>query len=257
MLDHSKELAKAVRHFWQIRGRQKKRQGGSSGHKDAGNRGAVTGGKHADGFVKLIAAIVKGAALPRVDIYVTEKKPRTLPGFYRPCKEWDLVVLSDSSLVAVIEVKSQVGSFGNNFNNRVEEALGNATDFWAAYREGAFKPSQRPWLGYLFMLEETPRSLRPTKRIKLNTYNVDEAFQERSYAKRYELVCERLVRDRLYDAACFFTSNADTGRRGHYREPNNELSIRNFAISLHARAAAFAQAGKELKVLEAENHEET
>jgi len=257
MLDYKKELEKAVQHFWQTRGRQKKRQGGDTGLKDAGNRGAVTGGKHADGFVRLIAAIVTDAALPNVEINVTEKKPRTLPGFYRPCKEWDLVVLSDNNLVAVVEVKSQVGSFGNNFNNRVEEALGNATDFWAAYREGAFKPSQKPWLGYLFMLEETLTSMRPTQRITLKPYNLDEAFQERSYAKRYELVCERLVRDRLYDAACFFTSNAETGRRGQYREPNNELSIRNFAISLHARAAAFARAGNELKVLEAKNSEHT
>jgi len=107
------------------------------------------------------------------------------------------------------------------------------------------------------MLEETPASLKPTKRIVLKPYRIDDAFQERSYATRYELVCERLVRDRLYDAACFFTSNVKNGRRGEYREPNPELSIRNFAISLHARAAAFAQAGKELKVLEAENHETT
>ena len=257
MLDYKKELAKAVQHFWRTRGKQKKRQGEKSGRKDSGNRAAVTGGKHADGFVKLIATIVKGAALPNVEIHVTKRRPRTLPGFYRPCKEWDLIILSDHSLVAVVEVKSHVGSFGNNFNNRVKEALGNATDFWAAYREGAFKPSQRPWLGYLLMLEETPTSLRPTKRITLKPYNVDEAFQERSYEKRYELMCERLVRDRLYDAACFFTSNAAGGRRGEYREPNEELNIRNFAISLHARAAAFAQAGKELKVLEAENHQDT
>ena len=257
MLDYKKELEKAVQHFWRTRGRQKKRQGGDNGLKDAGNRGAVTGGKHADGFVRLIAAIVKDAALSNVEINVTQKKPRTLPGFYRPCKEWDLVVLSDDNLVAVVEVKSQVGSFGNNFNNRVEEALGNATDFWAAYREGAFKPSQKPWLGYLFMLEETSMSMRPTQRIRLKPYNLDEAFQERSYAQRYELVCERLVRDRLYDAACFFTSNADTGKRGQYREPNDELSIKNLAISLHARAAAFASAGKELKVLEAKNGEHT
>lgn len=100
-------------------------------------------------------------------------------------------------------------------------------------------------------------SMRPTQRINLNPYKVDEAFQERSYARRYELVCERLVRDRLYDAACFFTSNAKTGRRGEYHEPNEKLSVRNFGISLHARAGAFAQAGRELKVLEAENHEQT
>ena len=92
--------------------------------------------------------------------------------------------------------------------------------------------------------------MRPTQRINLNPYKVDEAFQERSYAKRYELMCERLVRDRLYDAACFFTSNAASGKRGSYQEPNPELSIKNFAISLHARAAAFARAGKDLKVLE-------
>lgn len=156
-------------------------------------------------------------------------------------------------MVAVVEVKSQVGSFGNNFNNRVEEALGNATDFWAAYREGIFKPSQKPWLGYLFMLEEREASIRPTKPITLKPYKIDDAFQKRSYAKRYELVCERLVRDRLYDAACFFTSKALTGREGEYKEPNEELGIKNFAISLHARAAAFARLGQEIKVLEGTN----
>jgi len=176
-----------------------------------------------------------------------------LPGFYRPCKEWDLVVLAGDTLVAVVEVKSQVGSFGNNFNNRVEEALGNATDFWAAYREGIFKPSQKPWLGYLFRLEERDASIRPTKPITLKPYPVDDAFQKRSYARRYELVCERLVRDRLYDAACFFTSNSTTGKKGEYKQPNSELNIRNFAISLYARAAAFAKMGKEVKVLEGSN----
>jgi restriction endonuclease XhoI-like protein len=250
MLDFERELGKAVQHFWTVRGKQKHRQGSKTGRKDAGERGSVTGGKHVDGFIRLVAAIVKDAALPNVDIHVSEKRPRMLPGFYRPCKEWDLVVLSSESLVAVVEVKSQVGSFGNNFNNRVEEALGNATDLWAAYREGLFKPSPRPWLGYLLMLEEREASIRPTRPILLKPYQVDEAFQERSYAKRYELFCQRLVRDRLYDATCFFTSNAAMGKRGHYREPNEELNIKNFAIALHARAAAFARMGEEIKVLE-------
>lgn len=165
----------------------------------------MTGGKHADGFVSLIAAIVQDAGLPGPTIHAAEKTARTLPGFFRPTKEWDLVVTSGSNLVAVVEVKSQVGSFGNNFNNRVEEALGNASDFWTAYKKGTFKPSQRPWLGYLFMLEEHEKSLRPTKRVDLSPFEVDSAFQQLSYAKKYELVCERLVRELLYDAACFFT----------------------------------------------------
>ncbi|NWG31334.1 MAG: restriction endonuclease [Rhodocyclaceae bacterium] len=241
MIDIEQELAKAVRHFWKTRKAQQERQGRSSGRKDAGSRGAVTGGKHADGFVRLIAAIVRDAGLPAATIHVEEKLSRTLPGYFRPTKEWDVVVVSGEDLVAAVEVKSQVGSFGNNFNNRVEEALGNATDFWTAYREGIFAPSRRPWLGYLFMLEEHPASLRATKRISLKPFGVDEAFQELSYAGRYEKVCLRLVRERFYDAACFFTSSAQEGLRGHYRQPCEELSIRNFAISLHAHVAAWVR----------------
>lgn len=243
MLKVEKTMAEAVRHFWRTRTDQHTRQGGESGQKDAGNRAAVTGGKHADGFVKLIATIVRDAGVPNVSIHAAEKRPRTLPGYFRPSKEWDLVVISRSSLVAVVEVKSQVGSFGNNFNNRVEEALGNATDFWTAYKKGGFNPSQRPWLGYLFMLEEERGSMSPKRRLNLAPYKIDEAFQERSYAQAYEEVCQRLVRELLYDAACFFTSNRIDGLKGKFSQPSDELSIRNFAISLHARAAAFAKVG--------------
>jgi len=59
--------------------------------------------------------------------------------------------------VAAIEFKSQVGSFGNNYNNRTEEAIGSASDIWGAYREGAFKPSARPWLGYLMSRKRRSR----------------------------------------------------------------------------------------------------
>jgi len=123
LLDVEKGLSEAVKHFWRVRTRQHRRQGKKSGVKDAGSRAAVTGGKHADGFIKLIANIVRNAGLPNVSIHTTEKTPKTLPGFFRPSKEWDLVVTSGKDLVAVVEVKSLVGSFGNNFNNRVEEAL--------------------------------------------------------------------------------------------------------------------------------------
>lgn len=244
MLDVEAGLRNAVRHFWQTRTNQHKKQGAKTGRKDAGTRGAVTGGKHADEFVKLIASVCRDAGLPDTQVHASEKTARLLPGYFRPSKEWDLIVTSGRDLVAVVEVKSQVGSFGNNFNNRVEEALGNATDFWAAYRKGMYQPSQRPWLGYMFMLEENPRSLRPTKRQKLTHYPTDEEFQALSYAKRYELVCLRLVREQMYDAACFFISGADTGMKGQYLEPNPEIGIRNFAISLHARAAAFARLGR-------------
>jgi hypothetical protein len=41
-----------------------------------------------------------------------------LPGYFRPTKEWDLLVILDGNLLASIEFKSQIGpSFGNNYNN--------------------------------------------------------------------------------------------------------------------------------------------
>ncbi len=238
--DSESALAEAVKHFWRTRGSQQSAQGGKSGSKDAGARGAVTGGKHADGFVQLIAQIVKSAGFNDAQVLTSSKASRTLPGYFRPSKEWDLLVIAKGKLIAAIEVKSQVGSFGNNFNNRVEEAMGNATDFWKAYAKGLYAPSPQPWLGYLFMLEDSLKSSTATKEIKLSPFSVDPAFQQLSYAKRYEETCLRMVRERLYDGACFFTSSAKQGAKGQFTQPNAELSIQNFAAALSARAAAFA-----------------
>ncbi|MCK4547601.1 MAG: hypothetical protein KAW17_09190 [Candidatus Eisenbacteria sp.] len=51
-----------------------------------------------------------------------------------------------------------------------------------------------------------------------------------------------MVRERLYNSACFLLSNKSGGRRGKFRQPSDELSFRNFAASLTAHATAFAKA---------------
>jgi len=151
-----------------------------------------------------------------------------------------LLVVADNKLLAGIEFKSQVGSFGNNYNNRTEEAIGSASDIWAAYREGAFKPSSRPWLGYLMLLEEAPGSLSPV-RAREPHFKVFPEFKDASYAKRYEILLTKLVRERLYDSACFLMSNATDGLKGRYKEPTLELGFQNFVESLMARAIAVAK----------------
>jgi len=146
MNDLDARVAEAIRYFWITRTKQSENQGSKTGQRDAGHRSAVTGGKHLDGFVELCRDLLVEAGLPEAGVYWNKRME--LPGFFRAEKNWDLLAVVDGHLLAVIEFKAQVGpSFGNNFNNRTEEALGNATDLWAAYREGAFKPSQRPWLG--------------------------------------------------------------------------------------------------------------
>ncbi len=225
-------LHEAVRYFWQTRSTQADSQGTKSGQKDAGARGAVTGGKQLQGFADLICDYLEESGLDRPSIFCD--RLAEVPGWYRSEKRWDLLVVADAQLVAAMEFKSQVGSFGNNFNNRTEEALGSATDLWAAYREGAFAPSQRPWLGYFMMLEDAPESNRPVGATEPH-FKVFPEFIGASYTKRYEILLTKLIRDRHYDSACLLTSSRVEGLRGQYREPSAELSFGNLLSSLRAR----------------------
>jgi hypothetical protein len=144
---YKKRLNAAVAHYWVTFSSQAAKQ--KSGDADRGRRTAVTGGKQMDGFCELIHWVCMKNGLSDTGIHLTGKSDLTIPGFYRPTKQWDILAIHEGHLVAAVEFKSQRGpSFGNNFNNRTEEALGTSEDFWTAYREGAFginKP--RPWVG--------------------------------------------------------------------------------------------------------------
>ena len=189
-----KQVAEAVKLFWLTRDRQSARQGSVTGQKDAGLRAAVTGGKHLDGFTTICRDLFIDAGVPEAHIHWQKK--RELPGYYRAEKSWDLVVVAKGHLLAVIEFKAQVGpSFGNNFNNRTEEALGNATDLWAAYREGAFKPSARPWAA-MYSFSKTVRDHVPQSRCS-NTFRRLPEFQS-------------VVRQTLRDPAAAFAPVACT-----------------------------------------------
>lgn len=225
-------LREAVRHFWATRVEQLGRQGGSA-DRDRGGRGAVTGGKQMDGFVRLVRELLVAAKVPESCIAIDRQVE--LPGWFRAEKKWDLVIVHEKELIAALEFKSQIGpSFGNNFNNRTEEALGSATDIWAAYREGAFKPSSRPFLGYLMLLEDCDRSRAPVKVVGPH-FPVFPEFRGASYRDRYAILIEKLLRDRLYDGACFLLSRADTGSTGAYSEPHPELTFLKFMQPLLAQ----------------------
>ena len=212
-------IENAIRVYWRTRSKQDAKQGKATGSRDSGNRAAVTAGKQLDGFIQLVRSLVIECGVRDADVRTVNAR---LPGFYRPAKDWDLLVLVDETLLATIEVKSQAGpSFGNNFNNRIEEALGNATDFWAAYQQGAFKPSTCPFLGYLMLLEEDQGSTAPIKERRQSQFPIFPEFVNTSYADRYRLFCRKVLRDRLYDAACLLLSNKVSGKKGIYSLASN------------------------------------
>lgn len=240
MPDHDAALRQAIRHFWQTRNTQSSKQTDGS-TRDRGARSAVTGGKQMDGFVRAVYELLVAAKVPPQCISFDKRVE--LPGWFRAEKKWDLIIVHENQLLAALEFKSQIGpSFGNNFNNRTEEALGSATDIWAAYREGAFKPSSRPFLGYLMLLEDCDRSRSPVKVVEPH-FPVFSEFKSASYRDRYAILIEKLLRDRLYDGACFLLSSNAAADTGDYAEPHPELTFAKMVTPLLAQVAAVCAPG--------------
>lgn len=235
-MDIDKRLRAAVQSYWNVRAGNKEKQT-REGKADAGTRGEVTGGAQMGATERLVADILCDAGLKMSDI--STKTALELPGYYRGEKKWDLVVVSGGQLVAAMEFKSQVGpSFGNNFNNRTEEAIGSATDIWVAYREGRFGKTPAPFLGYFFLLEDCDKVKSPVRN-KEPHFNVDPAFSQASYSRRYELLCRRLVFERVYTAACFVM--AVNAPKTKIMQPAADLSFQRFVATLRGHVAAFLE----------------
>lgn len=215
--------------FWQVRNDQTRKQI-EAGIIDAGTRGSVTGGKHMDALTAAVANLFR--LDPEVAFDVSFGRRLSLPGYYRRSKDWDLVVLYRGALVAAIELKSQVGSFGNNFNNRTEEAIGNAADIWRAYEEGFFG-GIRPWLGFIMVLEKAKGSTTPINDSR-PMFPSDPIFRNTGYLDRYRILMQRLIREKQYDAAVVVASARGGGT---IEEPIFELSFANFEAAVAARIA--------------------
>ena len=222
--DFDERVASTVSTFWQSRGSTNAPSG----------REAVVGGKNMDGLVELVRAVVSHCGLPPETVQM-RKSQLILPGFFRATKNWDVLVVDRGRLLGVFEFKSQVGSFGNNLNNRAEEVIGSAADLWVAHHHGAYGGPARsrstiseytpavlnpivqsdprpPFLAWLMLLEECDASMRAV-RCEEPHFPVFDEFRDASYARRYQILCERLVERQLYSAACLLLT--PTGQASH------------------------------------------
>ncbi|MBF0673179.1 MAG: restriction endonuclease [Salinibacterium sp.] len=238
LANFEERAAHAVRVFWDARAAAAERQR-LAGVVDTGERAGVTSGKNMDGFVTLIAELVYANGLHDADVHLT-RGVNTLPGYFRPTKDWDVVVIRRDELIAAIELKSQVGpSFGNNFNNRAEEAIGSALDLWTAYREGAFGDQPRPFVGWLMHVEDAPASRRPTSPASRH-FPVFPELRTASYLERYDVLCRRLVLENLYTETALVASTREGGPFGEYSDVSEANSLRRFVASFSAHIAAEA-----------------
>lgn len=245
--DLDARVTEAVKRFWSTRG-------SVTEGAQAGGRGAVIAGKNMDGIGELIRHVAVHCGCPDESVITAGKRALTLPGYFRPTKMWDALVIHRGHLLAAFELKSQVGSFGNNFNNRTEESLGSSLDLWTAHREQAFALRNskahaggkdlgiRPFVGFLMLLEHVDRSTRVVKAEEPH-FKVFPDFQNTSYLDRYRLLCEKLVAENLYTSACLIAS--PQGAHGPYTSPAPSVSPKTFFASFAgALSGALAAMGQ-------------
>lgn len=238
LCDYDAKARAAIKAFWQTRDDAKQKQI-ESGKADQGERAGVTGGKNMDGFSSLVIDLVRANGLPDAVIH-QQRAVLTLPGYFRPTKLWDLLVIDKGRLVAAVEFKSQVGpSFGNNFNNRTEEAIGTSHDLWTAYREGAFGKQERPFVGWLMVVEDAPASRSPV-RDRSPHFPVFEDFDGASYLKRYDILCQKMVKEQLYSSASLVATPRTAVADGAYSELSSMTGLRSFVASLAGHIATEA-----------------
>jgi hypothetical protein len=232
------DLETAISAYWGARSAQRE-QSAIRGAVGAGTAGSVRGGKHFDAIATLLAKFFLDAGYEPADIRVSTRQRLELPGYYRPQKQRDVVVAFRDTLVAAFELKALGGpSYGNNYNNRVEEALGSAVDLRRASLAD-FYPGEKPWLGYFFIMEDGEGSRRPVSTAK-GAFPVEDIWHGASYQDRFGIFCQRLMDEGLYDSVCYITSSAAEPTPG---EPVASLDWRHFSAAVNARISYLADLG--------------
>ena len=205
------------------------------GVRDQGRRSGVTSGKHLDPLADYLAYEMISAGIRESEVF-TGSSNMEIPGWYRPNKQWDLLAFHNNSLVNAIELKSIGSSYGNNFNNRTEEALGSATDVSAAVKYNMYNSVQPPAFGYVMIVRSDDTSRRVINRIPEPHFRVDPIFYGNSYLDRFEIMCTRMLNERLYDAVWLVFVDVENRT---IEEPVRELSYRNFIHRLKSNVELF------------------
>jgi hypothetical protein len=226
----SADLSLAVKAYWAFKDNQLATALALQSTAEGSAKG-VRGGRQFEPVVKLLASFFTDAGYPVSSIHA-RGLATVLPAYLRPTKNWDLVVVHRGVLVAAFELKALGGpSFGNNYNNRLEEAIGSATDLAQAHAAGLVG-SEQPWLGYFFLMEDHPGSRHVVRERSSRSFPADPIWAGQSYQSRYSITGQRLLDAKLYDAVCYLVSSPDDPAPA---EPEPRLDWRRFSAAIRAR----------------------
>jgi len=217
LVDFESMAKEAVMAFWMNRelSPQKQVNRDKSDHEEGS---CIATGKNMEGFLALMKALVLHNGLKHTDIQLA-RRVLTLPGHFGPTKQWDMLVMSEGRLVAAVELKSRIAPMAGDDCSDRAEAIVAAHDLWTAYREGAFGHQSPPFVGLLVISEE---------------------FEKASHADRYDIMCRKLMKERLYTAASVIVAPRTAATSGEYGELSEMTGLRWFVAGLAGHVAAQA-----------------
>jgi hypothetical protein len=217
-----KYTREAVRFYWETRSRQLQKQRDAGGS-DQGFRSAATGGAQMNGFIEVFTQLVIEAGIDRAHIFYDQSLE--LPGYFRPNKKWNFIVVVKGQLVAALKTKAHRGPFSDD-NRGAQQTICDVLDLWAAYRT-APDACPRPWVGFL-MLVEAPT---PPGEVRCKESPAVQPCME---------FCRRLILERFYDSSALVISNPEEKDSEPRSEPCDGISFERLAIALFMRAAVFS-----------------
>ena len=172
------------------------------------------------------------AGLDEADVRVNG----VIPGYFRRSKNWDVVATYKGNLVAVVELKSQVGSEGRNGNNRIEESLGNAKDAATAQELNQAFGMLPLWTAFCVVFGSSPENAGQVGRRK-SLFSLDPVFEGMSYARQWEIAMERFIQTGTYSAGWMVTSWVSDDGQVEYVEPVPTATAETLETQIHARVA--------------------
>ena len=118
--------------------------------------GGTQSAQHDKAFLRLIGDELTELGWPSHVATHAGDREALVAGHFRVAKSWDIVCRDDDGIPRIcVEFKSQVDSYGNNENNRYEEALGSGLDVRAKSGAGTA-------LGFVLVICDEPLSRATT-----------------------------------------------------------------------------------------------
>lgn len=224
----SEDVLDLLVHFWNEKGAavQRDRLAGREGH-----GGQARDARHMRRLAGFVRQMFLDAGLDETEVFID----RAIPGYYRRSKNWDIVALHKGRLVGVVELKSQVGSEGNNGNNRIEEALGNSFDATMTQEMTKVFGELPVWRAFCIVFGSDFSAARLIGMRSRPLFDIDPAFHEMTYGGQLAVAIERFVQTGVYDAGWMVSSWVDDEQYVQYTEPVAMATVDTLWTQIEAR----------------------